>query len=193
MGVRVGSAGRRRVHGGDAARGGPRRELDRYGGGVRARTLGRARRQAAARLSSERSALRLHQMRARLGRAESHDAGLACRRGVVAAARSRTVAHPPRGRADRSLSNALAGGGWHADRGLLADATRPEGGREGPSGRPLESQGRSYWNPPSGSAMSTRCNRRSLRFAATRSPRNSRGARHTARASSSTARCNRVC
>ena len=68
---------------------------------------------------------------------------LADRRAGVAPARGRTVAHAPRRRADRSLSDALAGGGRHANRGLLADAARPEGGREGPRRRPLESQGRS--------------------------------------------------
>ena len=69
--------------------------------------------------------------------------GEAHRQAGVAPPRGRAIADAARRRADRSLSDALAGGRRHADRGVLADAARPQDGRQGARGRALEPQGRS--------------------------------------------------
>ena len=121
-----GASGRRPVARGDAPRDRARRELDRHGGGVRPGTLRGAGRAAARRDCPQRSAVCLHQVRPDVGRARPRRGRQAGRPAGIHPARDRSVARAARRRADRSLSVALAGGRRHADRGLLADAARPE-------------------------------------------------------------------
>src|SRR5439155_16413440 len=73
LGIRLGAAGRRRVFGHDAACTRTRSQLDRYRGGVWARSFRDYRRPTTSRAALRPAPAHLHQMRARLGRKRSDD------------------------------------------------------------------------------------------------------------------------
>ncbi len=107
--------------------------------------------------------------------------------------RVRGFAQAPRPRAHRPLSDALAGQGRHAHRGILENAARPQSRGQGARRRPFQPQRGAARPRPRRSATSIRCSRRSPQSAASSPPPSCRGASSTTPASSSTARCRPAC
>jgi hypothetical protein len=117
-----------------------RRQLDRHSRDLWPPSFGSDRSQGFERTALRSLSLYFHQMRPRLGSVQPQGGAAPGRRARQRPSRGRGVAVETWGRAHRPLPDALAGGGRDADRGLLADAARPQAGGEGASRRPLQPQ-----------------------------------------------------
>ena len=142
LGVRLGTAGRRRFGRDDSARDRPRHQLGGHGRGVRARPFRAGRRACAGGDPGGTPAVRLHEVEPGVGRAPQGLAQPACR---FDPARGRRQPATPWRRGHRPLSDSLAALGKLAgrmgpgpDRRRLAGHGRPAEGREGPLHRRVQ-------------------------------------------------------